>query len=184
MDSAVVLRNFIENFFGCEVCRVHFLAGFDGCAYDGCKRLIDHVGSLSDWMEFPLWLYEFHNGVNLRLMKEKAEREGRIPTPEDEIAVQWPSRNDCPMCWDDGGKFDPTNIFLFLRLTYWPDDIFSDNIRKDLLASELHLRRQRAFRNRNVVLIGILLLAIMGAAAFLYGKRRRWVSLAQNKKNP
>jgi hypothetical protein len=184
MDSAVVLKDFVENFFGCEVCRVHFLQGFNGCAYDGCNRLIDHVGTIEDWMQLPMWLYEFHNGVNIRLMKEKAEREGRIPTPEDEIAVQWPSRKDCPMCWHDDGKFDPTNVFIFLRLTYWPDDIFSDNMRKDLQSSELNLRRQREFRNRDAMMMGILLLAITIPAVFLYEKRRRRISMAQYKKDP
>jgi hypothetical protein len=135
-------------------------------------------------MEFPIWLYEFHNGVNVRLMKERAEREGRIATPEDEIAAQWPSRKDCPMCWHRDGKYVLTNVFIFLRLTYWPDDIFSDKMRKNLLGSELHLRRQRVFRNRDAMMMGILLLAITAAAVFLYEKRRRRTFMAQNKKDP
>jgi len=143
--AAHTLRNFIEEFFGCEVCKVHFLESYDSCAYAGCHRLLDDVGEMKNWIQLPMWLFEFHNGVNIRLMKEKAEREGRIPTlPDDEIAVQWPSRKACPMCWDDNGKFDGQNTFIFLRLTYWPEDIYTNDLQKDLMNSPLNKRRQRA----------------------------------------
>ncbi len=184
-DTAVVLRNFIENFFGCEVCRIHFLQAYDGCEYNGCERLVDYAGTLEEWTEFPIWLYEFHNGVNVRLMKERAEREGRTPTPQEEIAVQWPSRKDCPTCWHDDGRFDPTNTFIFLRLTYWPEDQFSERMRTNLIGSEYDKHQLRtSFLDRAVKGLQFIIVALVVIGAFWYEKRRRMKIIAKTKKNP
>lgn len=117
--SAKVIRNYVEHFFGCEVCRVNFLHAFDECEYDRCNRLIHDIGELSDWKEVPLWLYETHNGVNRRLLRERAERENRVPTKEEDIAVQWPPQHECPDCWHADGRWDQDNVYNYLRLTYW-----------------------------------------------------------------
>ena len=186
-DAALALRNFIENFFDCEVCRTHFLKDFDGCAYDGCHRLIPYVGEIGDWMHFPMWLHEFHNGVNTRLMKERAEREGWKPTLQDEMDVQWPSRKDCPICWYDDGTAELNNIYIFLRLAYWPEDVFTENMKKDLLTSELAMklamkREKRAFSGR---VVGVLLVLMVIAGGYFYEKRRRMRrSLDKVKKDP
>jgi hypothetical protein len=62
-----------------------------------------------------------HNAVNVRLLKEKYEREkiGRVPTSEEENAVTWPSGKDCPVCWHADGGWDDTIIYKYLRLEYW-----------------------------------------------------------------
>ena len=83
-------------------------------------------------MQFPLWLWETHNDVRVRLMHEKAARESRIASKEDEIAVQWPSRDDCPICWHDDGSWDDEIIYKYIRLTYWIEDSVSASFRKDL----------------------------------------------------
>lgn len=122
------LRSYVEHFFGCEVCRVNFLRDYDDCAFHRCERLSMEIGSLQDWKELPFWLFEVHNGVNSRLMKERAERENREPTQEELTAVQWPARNDCPLCWHGDGRFDVDAVYSFLQLTYWPDELLTANV--------------------------------------------------------
>ena len=182
-DVALTLRNFIDHFFGCEVCKLHFIGSFDSCAFSGCRRLVHHVGEMRDWIQLPMWLFEFHNGVNVRLMKEKAEREGRVPTPADEIAVQWPPRKDCPMCWNDDGRFEGKNVFAFLRLTYWPEDVYTEQLRKDLVTSPLHLRRLREAFFYKLKLVFLPMLLVFGVGGtFLYSKYKNGHDLAENKK--
>ena len=118
--SAKVLRDYIEHFFGCEVCRVNFLHAYDTCEYDRCNRLEHGIGEMEDWKELPLWLFELHNGVNRRLLHERTERDNSVVSSHhDEVNVQWPPRDDCPICWHPDGRWDPDNIYNFLRLTYW-----------------------------------------------------------------
>jgi thiol-disulfide isomerase/thioredoxin len=118
-DAAVSIRNYIENFFACDVCRMNFLLQFDTCAHDRCSRLNNDAGTVAEWKELPVWLFETHNSVNVRLMHESAEREKRTPTLQDEIDVQWPSRKDCQRCWREDGSWDEENAFRYLRLMYW-----------------------------------------------------------------
>jgi thiol-disulfide isomerase/thioredoxin len=122
-DVAVTIRNYVENFFGCEVCRENFLAGFDSCAHNRCQRLNNNGTSMAEWKELPMWLFETHNSVNVRLLKEKAEREEwPTPTAQDKIDKQWPARVACPRCWrgwrGDGGLVYST-VFEHLKLEYW-----------------------------------------------------------------
>jgi hypothetical protein len=118
-DAAVTIRNYVENFFGCEVCRMNFLSAFDSCAHDRCHRLNNNGTSMSEWKELPMWLFETHNSVNVRLLKEKAERKGFTPSSKDEIGVQWPARDDCPMCWRDDGGWVEDSVFAHLKVEYW-----------------------------------------------------------------
>ena len=132
-EVADMLRNYIENFFGCEVCRTNFLHEYDECGYRRCDRLTpEDIGELEDWKELPLWLFEVHNGVNQRLMRERAEREHREPTREELTAVEWPARNDCPKCWHADGRFDIDAVYAFLKLTYWPDELYSKDVKINL----------------------------------------------------
>lgn len=119
--AANTLRDFIENFFGCEVCRTNFIAAFDSCAHDRCNRLTSKAGTLGEWIQLPVWLWETHNSVNVRLLHEKAEREGWTATHEDELEKTWPTRRDCPKCWyaDEEGGFSDTTIYKLLRMEYW-----------------------------------------------------------------
>lgn len=182
-DAALALRNYIEHFFGCEVCRTHFIDSYDSCAFGGCQRLVDYVGEMADWIQLPMWLFEFHNGVNVRLMKEEAEREGRTTTPEDETAVLWPSRQDCPMCWYDDGRFDHQNVFIFLRLTYWPDDANSETLMRDMMQSELGRRRRReALWHKLKFALPPLLLIFGFVSVFLYLRSQKKNLLVNTKK--
>jgi len=133
MEVAKILRYYVEHFFGCEVCRVNFMHEYDNCEYGRCDRLITDIGSLEDWKELPLWLFEVHNGVNSRLMAERAERDKRTPTQQDLKGVEWPARTDCPLCWHPDGRFDLDAVYSFLRLTYWPKELISKTIMKEIL---------------------------------------------------
>jgi hypothetical protein len=120
-EAATTLRDYIQNFFGCEKCRVNFLHEYDSCALDRCNRLAeDATGGVEDWKELSLWLFEMHNAVNTRLLRERMDREEkRSPTDQEILDVQWPSRWDCPTCWHADGRWDQDQIYMFLRLTYW-----------------------------------------------------------------
>jgi hypothetical protein len=118
-DAAVTIRDYVENFFGCEVCRMNFVAAFDSCAHDRCARLDNNAKTMDKWRELPLWLFETHNSVNIRLLHEKGEREEFVPTAQDEINKQWPARDDCPQCWRDDGGWVEDSVVEQLQLEYW-----------------------------------------------------------------
>ncbi|KAL3915365.1 MAG: hypothetical protein SGILL_005692, partial [Bacillariaceae sp.] len=140
-EAAETLRYFIEHFFGCEVCRINFIHEYDSCSFNRCERLLDYAGTFDDWKEFPLWLFEFHNGVNTRLLKERAEAQGTISSAEELSAVEWPARNHCPACWYDDGRFDPDRVYMFLELIYWPDELISKRKMAELVAFTSHKQR-------------------------------------------
>ena len=133
--AAQILRDYVHLFLPCEDCAAKFVQAFDACALDHCTRLI-HPGSSTkttandkkeEWKELSLWLVQFHNDVNLRIQKERFEREGRPSTPsvtsEEEQSVMWPSVNDCPLCWINpigaASRYNATMMQSYLRLVYW-----------------------------------------------------------------
>lgn len=162
MTAADALRDYIENFFGCEVCRVNFLAAYDDCSLDRCNRLSTEKGKLSDWKQLALWLWETHNAVNIRLMKEKAKREGRETSHQDEINVRWPSKRDCSVCWRDDESWDEENIFQYLRLEYWPDNEKSAFIRNKLSPPDI------AEDDSAVFPAGLLVFCLLSVAGLVY----------------
>lgn len=117
--AAETLRNFVEHFFGCDVCRLNFLKAYDSCAFDRCNRLTANEMNGDQWILFPIWLFETHNAVNARLFREKADRENRLATPAEEVATQWPAKNVCPKCWLDSGGWDEESVYKYLRTEYW-----------------------------------------------------------------
>lgn len=136
--AADTLRNYVAHFFGCEVCQENFLSAYDACAFDRCNRLKPHTDDdendayPTDWEQLPLWLWETHNAVNVRLLHERADREGRTVTPQDEVDVRWPSRQECPGCWREDGTWDEDLVYKYLRISYWPDDSLTADYRREL----------------------------------------------------
>ena len=62
LHASETLRNYIDHFFQCDVCRMNFLSMYDTCAFDGCHRLSENPStSEREWRELPLWLWETHN---------------------------------------------------------------------------------------------------------------------------
>jgi Erv1 / Alr family len=131
VHGADVLRNFVWNFFGCEECRLNFVAAYDACAHDRCNRLTDTDMTPKQWIQFPVWLYETHNSVNARLLREKTDRENRVASPEEEVARKWPPKRQCPRCWTDSGGWDEEVVYKFLRIEYWSEDFVSEEYRND-----------------------------------------------------
>ena len=115
------LRNYIESFFQCDVCRMNFLHMYDTCAFDGCHRLSkDPSTDEQDWKEFPLWLWETHNDVNVRLMGEGMEGDHEKPPSDWESQkARWPSSYQCANCWREDHSWDQDEVFLTLHNNYW-----------------------------------------------------------------
>jgi hypothetical protein len=114
------LRSYIEHFFQCDVCRLHFMNEYDACSYDRCNRLISkRKGTLEQYMQFPLWLYETHNAVNTRLRKERIALNDEPESRTTEAEVMWPPMESCSSCWVSEGHWDEHVIFKFLHSSYW-----------------------------------------------------------------
>ncbi|KAL3501828.1 hypothetical protein ACH5RR_036277 [Cinchona calisaya] len=77
--------DFINNFFVCEECRQHF--------YEMCSSVSNPFKSARD---FVLWLWNAHNKVNERLMKEEANLETADPKYPKTV---WPPKQLCPSCY-------------------------------------------------------------------------------------
>ncbi|KAL7548372.1 hypothetical protein ACHAWF_011660 [Thalassiosira exigua] len=115
------LRNYVEHFFQCEVCRLNFLEMYDNCAFDGCHRLRDEPSKEErEWKELPLWLCETHNDVNVRLLGERLEL-NHLPKPSEWETEQarWPSLYACPNCWREDRSWEEEQVFQHLRSMYW-----------------------------------------------------------------
>lgn len=130
VQMAETLRNFIEHFFGCEECRSNFVQVYDTCGHERCSRLSEHVHNYDQWIQFPTWLFETHNAINARLVRERATREKREATAEEIEASQWPSKRVCPTCWSESGGYDDEIVYKFLRTEYW----YADTLCSFLLA--------------------------------------------------
>jgi len=134
-EMADVLRNYIEQFFPCEVCQLHFLTDYDACALDRCTRLdtqTEHdteITALERYIQYPLWLFETHNNINIRLRKERIDLELE---PEDlmtETDVVWPPVASCTKCWlSEGTRWDEMEIYKYLQYIYWPNADSSNKV--------------------------------------------------------
>lgn len=160
-SAARTLRDYVDNFFGCETCRQNFVAMFDSCAHERCDRLSNYaIDDENEWIELPLWLYTTHNSVNVRLMKEKAGREHRDVPEDDVLRVQWPPRRECGACWrenddDDDGTvtWKSDMVYKFLRLEYGQRDAFTADLRRELMPEQVAVVAQITTvtdRNENV----------------------------------
>jgi hypothetical protein len=130
---ADILRNYIEHFFQCEECRLNFLADFDACMFDRCNRLVTTAtgGSIQKYIQYPLWLYETHNAVNVRLRKERIEQNIETENFVTEREIIWPPFNSCPSCWAslDKDRWDEVDVYKFLQQSYWLEDSDSEILR-------------------------------------------------------
>lgn len=148
---AVTIRNFVSYFLSCDVCREHYLAMWDGCGHDHCNRLKSQISmrseqdgkSSSESMELALWLWEVHNSVNERLMKEAAQRQRREVTHEETLASKFPTKKLCPDCWLDENmtQWDNVRVFHFLDEWFWPTNEPAVNLFNDMAETmDLHVR--------------------------------------------
>ncbi|GKY94250.1 hypothetical protein MPSEU_000390800 [Mayamaea pseudoterrestris] len=180
-DAALKIRNFVESFFGCEVCRVNFITAFDQCSLNRCTRLSHATYSDTEWMQLPVWLWETHNAVNVRLLQEQAQRENWKPQPKDEIEKRWPSRQSCPKCWDEHGGWDDETMYKFLRLEYWPEDELSERYRNELGLNEVPIEKEDIVssiggRKSSPFILASLFFAVGGGAGWYARRQKRWLS--------
>ena len=107
---------------------------YDDCGHDHCNRLKSEIpigaadGSDPAPMELALWLWEVHNSVNERLMKEAALRSNRKVLHEETLASKFPTKKLCPDCWLDENMtiWDNATVFRFLDDWFWPKHEPSD----------------------------------------------------------
>ena len=81
-----------------------------------------------------MWLWEMHNDIKVRLMKEEAERTGLEVTLLEEDSVRWPSKESSADCLHDDKTWDEGAVYAFLCQEYWPDA--SLNFAEDTKASD------------------------------------------------
>jgi Erv1 / Alr family len=142
--AARTIRDFVQYFLHCTECVQNFLQMYDNCEYQRCNRLTKTTKLSGDikaeleWRALSLWLYEAHNGVNVRLLKEKALREKQSTiTIQELLDVQYPAVEDCPVCWsvpDRKGKrsWNETAVFSFLKMEYGTRDDTITEFQKQL----------------------------------------------------
>lgn len=159
-EAAITLRNYVENFFGCIDCRKNFLATFDSCALDRCTRLEKDVLGIAQikqkaWAELPLWLFELHNDVNVRLVQEKAKQENRVASTKEVKASLWPLKEECLPCYSTDVKksnstWDQKNLYNWLQLEYGQLDSSSGAIRKEIHDLTVQTQRKLGKKSRRV----------------------------------
>jgi len=54
------------------------------------------------------------------LKEDNLDKGVKAPTEAEEQNVRWPSKQDCPSCWLDGGGWDEDEVYLYLESYYWP----------------------------------------------------------------
>jgi hypothetical protein len=131
-NAARTVRNYIDHFGlgDCDTCRTVFLELYgDSCADDGeCTRFSSSRSTggggssaaqqQQEWKELPLWLAEMRTNIQMRLFEEKAYRDSRTATLQEELAAEWPSRSDCPRCWKYNGQLDRDKLYEYLKEEY------------------------------------------------------------------
>ena len=67
----------------------------------------------------PLWLWETHNDVNVRLLGERLEQNKDIkPNQWESQQARWPVLFACPNCWRDETPSEE-DIYKHLHAMYW-----------------------------------------------------------------
>lgn len=175
-DAADTIRDYIEHFFMCDDCRKNFLSMYDACQFQRCDRLTSDVsdGSRERWRQLPLWLWETHNDVNVRLMEEERKERGLPKASQEEMqSARWPSRSDCAKCWLEGGGWNEDEVYIFLHSHYWRvKGVLNNNGRKSV--SDV---------TRLVYIRMILFLVLSCVTLFFYAQRRKQMSSIRRRKS-
>ena len=120
---AQTVRNYVELFFDCEVCKEYFVEMFDRCGFNHCRRFKQpqKLPPPESWAEFAMWLWEVHNDVNLKLVEAESQREGgNVGTSKRKLDLTaWPPADECPSCRDVNGKWKKDAILGHLKTEYW-----------------------------------------------------------------
>ncbi|XP_027096963.1 sulfhydryl oxidase 2 isoform X1 [Coffea arabica] len=153
--------DFIHNFFVCEECRQHF--------YGMCLSVSNPFKSTRD---FVLWLWNAHNKVNKRLMKEEASLETGDPKFPKTI---WPPKQLCSSCYlsksSKNGQieWDNDEVFKFL-VSYYGGTLVTLYKDKELLGdsegNKAPIEDLAATTNAIVVPIGAALAIAVASCGF------------------
>lgn len=128
IEAAETLREYVVYFFPCTQCAQHFASQFDICENNRrCDRLTKDLSTASDadWKELAKWLWEFHNDVSVRILKDKlGKRHRRSAEPNeallaDQVGELWPTVDECVVCFYEDGTYNEEAIFLHLEKVYW-----------------------------------------------------------------
>ena len=120
-EAAETIRNVVDTFFTCEVCRKNFIEQYDSCQYGRCDKLKDTTEGLGegDWREMSLWLWQYHNGVTSTVSRKAAENTDAKAVSS---GLAWPSAKDCSSCKLNNGSWDHMHVYRYLREVYWGDE--------------------------------------------------------------
>ena len=168
-DAADLLKDYIENFFACDECRKNFLQMYDACQFSRCDRLSFDIteDAKLDWKQLPLWLWETHNDVNVRLLNEERKDNGLSrASVEEEQDARWPSKKQCEECWLDGGGWDENKVYDYLQSYYWPSNSVFDagttakKIRFHDASATSQISSRLLFSSISLIILGVLLLFV------------------------
>ena len=126
--AAETLMDYIRYFFTwCPQCREQALQLYTSCAFNSCRRFRQRNQKSQKhppehtWAEFPVWLWQFHNDINEKLMAKEAHKlYARKPSRVELQLARWPPRDACFLCYRDNGKWNQHHIFKYLKEEYWP----------------------------------------------------------------
>mmetsp|Transcript_5618 Transcript_5618/g.7035 ORF Transcript_5618/g.7035 Transcript_5618/m.7035 type:complete len:705 (-) Transcript_5618:101-2215(-) len=185
VHAADALREFVAHFFACQVCQAHFLTMYDHCEFDRCNRLTDGQKGLTTWKQLPLWLWETHNDVNVRLLKEQAESEQRGIDDEEEQRGRWPPSEMCPRCWKHDGSWDEGAVYAFLYREYWSQDelpLPAGSSRKAAAAADTLETRKSSGERRSIVSLPLAWVLTPSIGFFCWYVKRRQLELSGRHK--
>lgn len=191
-----VIRDYVENFFGCSQCRSHFLAMYDNCTFGRCSISDSDVSNEL----LVLWLWQLHNSVNVRVGMESAASKSQSFTWQDYQDKLWPNERDCSACWHPekigvlGTHFeeelytqyidksaDQNMIFKHLVLVYIMKDSEVDDL-STLTATGLAEKVAFNFDRKGGTITQVSLV-LVGLAILVFTARKwRWHSQGQGKK--
>ena len=123
-EAADIIRNVVDNFFACGVCRKAFVDQYDQCQYGRCEKLKDTTDLTEDeWREMSLWLWQHHNSITSSILtKGSAAKSSDEKSKSVSSGHTWPSTKDCPSCQSTSGTWDQLQVYQYLRYTYWGDE--------------------------------------------------------------
>ncbi len=197
---AETIREYINNFLGCKVCKENFNSLYDkscGKKKDGrCDRFnrSKHSGKRVDprkkpnvdyWQDLAIWLWEIHNSINIEVLRERKRLDNEEPTKEELANALYPSVENCPKCRHRNGHFEKTEVYKYLKSQYWPEGVH--NFRYVVLKSKRENLKVTKVKEVSAFetwwqLVGLLLSTMIAVGSRHYKQFLRTRNKVKNKK--
>ncbi|XP_019160195.1 PREDICTED: sulfhydryl oxidase 2-like isoform X1 [Ipomoea nil] len=155
--------DFIHNFFLCDECREHF--------HEMCSSVSSPLKTARDYV---LWLWNAHNNVNDRLMKQEAS----LGTGDPKFPkIIWPPKHLCPSCYlrqsknGDGNnkiKWDDNEVFKFL-VSYYGKTLTLHKDKELLVGDGDKATSEDSIASANVVAVPVGAAFAIGVASCTFG---------------